>query len=249
MKDFLEVFKFMQTLRPIELISFIVLLFIIIDSGFGNKITDKLFPFIRKRKEREFDQKRDGILKVLASVVKNTAVEAKIFWHDTVKEQMNDVDVALNQIRSKCRSNYLALLKKHLKTEVGLTNHFDFKYYNNIIKGVLRDDIKTEIRKAIIEDKFTEKKDAEFELYLNKKIDEIMGFMSQLIDDQYPDDTKVAIIRIVLYKSTHEVDLFIKDRLKNTFTNARKVAFKKRSEIAKLKAENELKIESIFKRK
>ena len=90
---------------------------------------------------------------------------------DTLREQMSFAEQCISDIRSSMRSRFLKLLKevKGLDTADGLLAMHESSDYLNILR-VLTFELKDQARSIFSENHLTDMSEAEFEIYLKRKI-------------------------------------------------------------------------------
>ena len=167
------------------------------------------------------------------SMEKSDAI-MRIKYQETLFEQMNEAELAWDEVKDTLKDHYSNLLEGRGILEE--SKIYAIKCYNLII-----DSMETEtlglIRRWMKKNHFIEKNTMEYQAYIDDKVDKLHHKITRLIDNSYEEE-KMIVPRKELRKSNIEICLpIIQKRTNLFFLRAKEIAIEKNELIKKLKEE------------
>lgn len=143
-------------------------------------------------------------------ITKTTEIVTKICYLEhiiMVERQMDYVEQKIVNIKSLLMQNYANFLNSRTADD-NVTAHEDYIVYTRLVDSMLREDIKSFIKRALINDDLLDMSDTEFRVYVKEKSEYLYQIGSQFMDTWYISN-KMLISREELRKSV----ILLKDRL------------------------------------
>jgi ubiquinone biosynthesis protein Coq4 len=189
---------FFAHLGPIQvtamvLVIAIVLMIIILVTKPTIKIGSNSISF-RKRLDDEDDEKLPAHATCIHNVdfchivSKTTEIVTKLCYIDhidRVEKQMSYVEEKMTTVKSMLLDNYSMLLRSKIKDSTSITAHEDYITYHRLVESMLREDVKSFIKRSIYEENFEDLTDTEFKVFVNEKFDYMYQIASEFMDIWY----------------------------------------------------------------
>lgn len=134
-------------------------------------------------------------------IAKTTEIVTKMCYleHIIMVERLMDyVEQKLINIKSLMLQKYADVLNSRTPDD-NVTAHEDYIVFTRLVKSMLNEDIKSFIKRALINDDFLDMSDTDFRIYVREKIEYFFQLSSQFMDTWYIS-TKMLISREELRK-------------------------------------------------
>lgn len=230
--DLVAIRTAINSMTTSELLLWIVLIGVFIYNG-----TIKLPSWIKTKKKtsdsadpHESCPHKIHLMSMIQSATNATALMIKIDRYDTVREQMNTAEAALETLESQFKKEYIKIMKANDFVLLDMVGSKDYKHYEEILGNVSLE-IKEVLKLWFKENHFIERSDEDFSAYVESKLKILQGKMAEILDLKYAS-TQFGVSREMLSEANTEALKEIGyNQLRQMFYAVREISRVKKAQI------------------
>lgn len=226
----------------------VIFLIYLITAWIGKEFDVSLGPIKMKfgggKKSNLSDKKY--IVEKVRDITKKIEEQIVELRYDTLRRQVNFTQDKSADIKSILSETYSDLLKEKLPEEEksNVKSHKEYKQYQMVLKIAMQECIVSPLKKAFKVNHLNELDGAEWDKYIEHKLDLTKGLMSEFLDVMYTDSSYVS--REELSDGNNLKLLEFKEEMQEIINNAKDIQTKNDDKITELKKELETKINDII---
>jgi hypothetical protein len=173
-------------------------------------------------------------------ITKTTEIVTKICYLEhiiMVERQIDYVEQKIVNIKTLLMQNYASFLNSRTADD-NVTAHEDYIVYTRLVDSMLREDIKSFIKRTLINDDLLDMSDTEFRVYVKEKGEYLYQIGSQFMDTWYISN-KMLISREELRKSVFLLKDKFNEIISDIFSHAVTILYEVNTEKIDLQKELE----------